>query len=684
MTSRLLAVALVITVYSTVPAEAAKVKVWHQHTAASFDKAKFSKAVVSSDGVISLSRQLKPLANPGVSNVWALAESKDGVLYAATGDDGKVFRVDGEECKAVYTGKDSQVLSLAAADDGSVFAGTGPGGKIVRITAKGAEIFAEGLDSYVWALVYDLEEKALYAGTGPKGKIYKIDTKGKSSVFCATKQEHILCLALGAKGTLYAGTDKGGLVYRVSADGKGFVVFHAHQTEVRSLLADGGILYAGTSAPVARKSTSFPPKLGGGDDMAFGKPFVGENSVYRIAADGTARELLRDKAMILSLARLDADTLLAGTGMQGQLFTVGERTKERSEMARLESGTIHCILKRKNGTIVLGAGDPGKLYALDAGYAPKGTVISEVLDAKMPARWGAMTWKAPGAHTWLKPPEGPGGPPAPRTVSVAVRSGNVAEPDDTWSPWSAEQADPADAKAAAPIARYFQYRVTLTTAAPQVSPSFSDFTLRYQTVNQAPEVTSLDVPDLDATNLDNPKKLKIRWTATDPNDDELTYTLFFKKTGWKEWVLLEENLEKKDYEWDTTGVPSGMYQIKLVASDRKDNSPEDCLSAERISAAVPVSHVPPVVELKHTGFDGDRATFEAIAKAPLVRLTEASFAVNGKKWMNVFPTDGLFDSKTEQFRFQTDALRPGTYVVVLRVRDAAGNVGSGDVVFTKK
>jgi sugar lactone lactonase YvrE len=667
MIHRAVALAVAIALCWTIPAEAAKVKVWHQHGATAFDKAKFTKAVASSDGVLSLSRQLKPLANPGASNVWALAESKDGVLYAATGDDGKIFRVDGDETKAVYTSKDSQVLSLAAADDGAVYAGTGPGGKIVRLTAKGADVVAEGLDSYVWSLVYDPEEKALYAGTGPKGKIYKIDAKGKSSVFYTTKQEHILCLALGAKGTLYAGTDKGGLVYRIGADGKGFVVFHAHQTEVRSLLLDNGVLYAGTSAPVARRSSSFPgPKLGG-DDGPFGKPFGGENSVYRIAADGTSRELLRDKTMILSLARLDGDTLLAGTGMQGQLFTVSEKNKERSEIARLDAGTIHAILRRKNGTLVLATGDPGKLYALETDYAAKGTVVSEVLDAKMPARWGAMTWKAAGSG-----------------VTVSVRSGNVAEPDDTWSAWSAEQADPASAKAAAPLARYAQYRVTLSTTAANATPSFSDFTLRYQTVNQAPEITSLDVPDLDAVNLDNPKKLKIRWNATDPNDDELTYTLYFKKTGWKDWVLLEENYEKKDFEWDTTGVPSGMYQIKVVASDRKDNAAEECLSAERISAAVPVSHVPPTVTLKFTGFDGDRATFEATGSAPLVRLTEASFAVNGKKWLNVFPTDGLFDSKTEQFRFQTDALRPGTYVVVLRVKDAAGNVGSGDVVFTKK
>jgi outer membrane protein assembly factor BamB len=682
MAYRLFPVVIAVWLGVTASSDAAKVKVWNPRTQASFDKAKFAKAVVSSEGVVSLSRILKPLANPGAANIWALAETKDGILYAASGDEGKIFRVEGDVCKEVYAGKDSQVLALAAADDGSVYAGTGPGGRILRLTPKGAEVVAEGLDTYIWALVYDPEENALYAGTGPKGKIYKIDAKGRSSVFYATKQEHVLCLAMGPKGTLYAGTDKGGLVYRITPDGKGFVVFHAHQTEVRSLLLADGTIYAGTSAPVSRKSSSFSlPKPGLDDVRPFGTA-SGENSLYRVASDGTAREVYRDKTMILSLLR-QGDHLLVGTGMQGQLQSVNAATKERSEIARLDAGTIHCLLQRKNGAIVLGTGDPGKLYLLENDYAGKGTVLSEVLDAKMPARWGAMTWKAVGAHTWLAP-EPAGGPPAPKIVSVAVRAGNVAEPDDTWSAWSAEQVDPTSAKANAPVARYFQYRVTLSSAAPQVTPTFSDFTLRYQTVNQSPEIASLDVPDLDTTNLENPKKLKLKWSASDPNDDELIYALWFKKDGWKEWVLLEDNLEKNNFDWDTTGVPSGMYQIKVVASDRKENTAEECLAAERISAPVPVAHVPPTVNLKLVRVEGDRALLEATATDPLVRLTEASFAVNGKKWTNVFPTDGLFDSKTENFRFQTEALRPGTYVVVLRVRDAAGNVGSGDVVFNVK
>src|SRR5207237_7293897 len=145
---------------------------------------------------------------------------------------------------------------------------------------------------------------------------------------------------------------------------------------------------------------------------------------------------------------------------------------------------------------------------------------------------------------------------------------------------------------------------------------------------------------------------------------------------------LEENLEKKEYVWDTSTVPTGVYQVKVVASDHKDNAAGDALTAERVSSPFPVSHVPPTVTVKVAGVEGDQAVIEATASDPLVRLTEASFAVNGKRWVNVFPSDGLFDGKAAHFRFKTETLRPGTYVLVLRVRDAAGNMGSGDIVFT--
>src|SRR5262249_16388841 len=143
-----------------------------------------------------------------------------------------------------------------------------------------------------------------------------------------------------------------------------------------------------------------------------------------------------------------------------------------------------------------------------------------------------------------------------------------------------------------------------------------------------------------------------------------------------------EDLAKPEYEWDTTTTPSGTYELKVVATDRKDNAPEEALSGEKVSSPFVVSHLPPTVALKVLGLDADQAVIEATATDPLVRLVSATFAVNGKKWLNVFPTDGLFDSKSETFKFKTESLKPGTYVLVLRVKDAAGNIGAADVVFT--
>ncbi len=713
---RRFAASLLLILFGTTLCQASKVKVWYHHAPAHYDKAQLRQTVVSNEGAVRLSRRLRPLPGIDASHVWDVVEDRAGNLFVATGNEGKLFKVAADgKVSVVFTSEDSQVLCLAVSPDGSVYAGTGPAGHIVRVDAKGeAKVIADIPDSYVWSLAVGDNGQTIYAGTGPKGRIYRVTPEGKTTVFYTTKQDHIHCLALAADGTLYAGTDKAGLVYKIDPKGKGFVLFSAPQAEVRSLVVTADGVYAGTSSPTRRRPggagpvSSGGPSSGGpsgtpavpasitrekeskaneGTPAAIGSPpstetkdagkgsaapapsspGSGENSIYRIAADGTVREIFREKAMVLSLLG-QGGRFFAGTGMDGQLFEITEATRERSEIARLDHGQVLCLCRRADGSVVLGTGDPGGLYVLEDKYTARGTVVSEVLDAKLISKWGALRWKADA--------------PAGTAVTVAVRSGNVADPDETWSDWSAEQADAEKAVVAAPTARFLQYRVTLTSDSPAATPVFQGLTLRYMTTNHAPEVGKIETPDLDAGNLDEPKKLKFKWSATDPNEDELTYSLYARKEGWKSWVLLEENLARTEYEWDTTTVPSGVYELKVTASDRKDNADEDALTGERVTSPFVVSHQPPAVTVKVVGIDGEEAVIEATATDPLVRLTAASFAVNGKKWVNVFPSDGLFDSKTETFRFKTEALKPGTYVLVLRVKDAAGNTGSGDVVFT--
>src|SRR5579884_164691 len=653
---------------------AAKVKVWYQHTPAQYDKAQLKQMVLSNEGVLRLSRQLRPLAGLDAAHVWDMVEDRDGNLFVATGDEGKIYKVpaDGKPI-VVYAGQQSEVLCLVLASDGSVYAGTGPHGQILRIDPRGqTKVFSETGEGYVWSLAIDPNRQALYAGTGPHGRIYRINGEGKATIFYHTRQEHILCLATGSDGMLYTGTDKGGLVYRIDPQGRGFVLYQAKQGEIRALKVTSGAIYAGTSSPTQRRrrivfSEEAQDEVKTGRASVLSTPSSGENSIYRIARDGTVREVFREKAMILSLLR-QGERFFVGTGLDGQLFEFNEATRERSEIARLDHGQIMCLCRRRDGSIVLGASDPGKLYVLEDRFATEGSVRSDVLDAKIISKWGALRWEG-------ETPEG-------TSVSIATRSGNVSDPDDTWSDWSEEQTDAEHAAITAPPARFLQYRVSLKTANPERSPTVRAVTLRYKTTNQAPEINTIGVPNLNAVNLDNPKKLKIKWSAVDANEDDLTYRLLVRKEGWNNWVELEDDLDKTDFEWDTTTTPSGIYRVKVIANDRKDNPEGEAMTGERVSLPFVVCHEAPVVTVKTTGMQGERIILEATAKSPLVRLASASFAVDGKKWISVFPEDGLFDSKAEAFRFQTESLRPGTHVLVLRVRDAAGNTGSTDVVFS--
>ena len=94
--------------------QAAKVKVWNQNTPAAYEKAQLKQVVVSSEGVVRLSRQLKPFAGLDATHVWDVVEDKDGNLLVATSNEGKIYKVTADgKASVVYTSDDSQVLCLA-------------------------------------------------------------------------------------------------------------------------------------------------------------------------------------------------------------------------------------------------------------------------------------------------------------------------------------------------------------------------------------------------------------------------------------------------------------------------------------------------------------------------------------------------------------------------------------------
>jgi len=86
-------------------------------------------------------------------------------------------------------------------------------------------------------------------------------------------------------------------------------------------------------------------------------------------------------------------------------------------------------------------------------YAPAGRFTSRVFDAGAPSVWEALSWDA--------------GVPECSSLTMEVRTGDVARPGSTWSPWRrlARSGDGVGA-----TSRYLQYRARLATTDPSWTP----------------------------------------------------------------------------------------------------------------------------------------------------------------------------------------------------------------------
>jgi hypothetical protein len=681
----------------------AKVETWRQEGSAAFSKHHRERVVVSDQGRVRLGQALTPAGSLGAERVWDLVRSREGKVFAATGDSGKVFQKPEKEGSAWNVALDavhSQALTLAATPDGKVFVGTGPSGLVIEVTdPKNPNSRPDTKIQYIWDLASDAKGN-LYAATGPTGQLWKRDKNDNWSLLLDSKATHLLCVAVAPDGTVYAGSDGEGLIYRVAPDGKVSVLYDAPQSEVRCLLvAPDGSLYAGTAAEASGGSANRAPALfsmredgadsrerGAGHREAMrglaqvpptrprssagGPPPAGsaapkavspgDNSVYRIDSEGVAREVLRAKALFFALCWAD-DRLLVGTGPDGQLFELRGGGSEMTPLAKLDNGQVLSMLALPGDGILLGTGDPGSVVRLSSGFVAQGELVSEVHDTKLPSRFGALSWRAD--------------VPPGTSIAVQVRTGNVGVPDETWSAWSAEQTDPATARAGVPPGRFAQYRVKLSTRDPGRTPELSSVALSYRSSNLAPELSKVEVPDLNAADgTTRQTRLSIRWDVSDPNDDELQSTVQVRKEGWPSWIVLTDPpIAEKSYSWDTTAFPSGLYRVRVSVSDRPSNSPEEAHSRDRESTSFVVDHDPPQVEVSHR----DKQARIDLSDG-LTRLVKAEYALDGGPWTPLFPDDGLFDTSREQITLSLPDLKPGVHLLMVRATDAAGNLGSGD------
>jgi hypothetical protein len=172
----------------------------------------------------------------------------------------------------------------------------------------------------------------------------------------------------------------------------------------------------------------------------------------------------------------------------------------------------------------------------------------------------------------------------------------------------------------------------------------------------------------------------ITWEASDPNSDEMTYSLYFRAGSHAPWILMKEKVKETTYEWDTRTVADGRYEVRVVASDERANGVGTGKTAARVSDPIQVDNTPPVIgNLKaSSGADQVRIQFDAVDRSS----TLAGFAYvvdSSDDWQLVLPVDKITDGPEESLDFSIQGLKPGPHQITVRAVDVRGNAAIASI-----
>jgi sugar lactone lactonase YvrE len=693
---------------------------------------------IAENGTIRLAPAFTLVYDTKEAYIWSSATDSVGNIFLGTGHEGRIFKVTPSgEGRLFYDAAELDVTAMATDPQGNLYAGTSPNGKIYKLTPDGKEsVFYDPSDKYIWSLAFDTATSTLYAGTGDKGVIYKIDAAGKASVLVDTNETNIVSLALDKSGNLLAGTDPSGLVLRVSPAGKLFALFDSPTQEIHKLAvtADGTIYALGVSpqggaarpasigtSSVTSLSTEGVVTISTGDDQddrsaqpieissapsqgqSRGRTDGARSALFRILPDGGSDVLWRSNDTVgFGLKPLADGRVLVGTGSKGRIYQVGADRSHTLLIQSPEDQTSTLLAVGEN--LYATSSNLGRLYRIGRDSVTEGTYVSPVRDTKFAGQWGVITWRGAG------------------NIELQTRSGNTESPDATWSEWSAAYRNSSGDQITSPRARFVQWRAVLRSSQPATNASGTDHSssaqlqsvvVAYLPRNQAPDISSVNVmapgvafqempmaidPSIVSSGLDPqlfgvainvpPRRFfqkgarTLNWQASDPNDDTLSYKVFYRTLGESEWHLLADALSQAYYTIDGNRLPDGTYLFKVTANDEPSNTRDTALADEHVTDAIEIDNTPPAIKVTGPTIAGQSAEVLFDATDATSRIVRGEYSVDGSAWQLIFPVDGIADSAHESFKVKVKFEKPGEHLIAFRCADSSSNVGSAKVTAT--
>jgi len=238
---------------------------------------------------------------PGAQHVWAVAYDEAAqVAYAATGPEGKLFRIEQNGKSEVYFDAEEQhLMSLAVVPQRGgksvVYAGASDKAKLYEIRAPGrasvlydfgrTEVRAilPGTHGEIYAIANDIKSGGLVPSrddegsespqaapkTTGKGVLYRFSSDGTPEQLLEDSEEHYTSLALGPDGQPYVGTGVNGRIFTVDDGHNDVLVADTEERQVGTLLLAGKNPFLTTSDPAVLHPVR---GIGGPDAVWTSKP----------------------------------------------------------------------------------------------------------------------------------------------------------------------------------------------------------------------------------------------------------------------------------------------------------------------------------------------------------------------------------------------------------------------------
>jgi hypothetical protein len=695
---------------------AAPVKIFQEASADAFLAGKLEGVAVADDGALSLAPAARRLAAIEEPYAFALTALPHG-WAVGTGNDGRVLEIgDDGKTRILYDAPESEIFALCATKDGTIYAGSSPDGKLYRIGEKGAEVVFDPQETYIWAIA-DAGGGALWVATGAPGRLYRVSAAGQAEKVWDGGAAHVRSLLVLPDGDLLFGTAGDGRILRWHG-GAVRTVYDSELTEVAALAAGpDGTIWAALLASEASfvdqaphgAATASSDAGGGTPDQAVvvveaagagsssrraGSPEPRSQLVRLLTNGGSEIAWSSTDETIFSLLPDDGGVWM-GTGLDGHLYRVAE---QRVRLARdFEEKQVVGLAPGAEGPVALTT-NAAAVWKLSNHPQGEGTYTSASLDAGQVARFGVFHWL--------------GDLPPGADVRVAFRTGYAAEPDATWSGWSAESSGREVALPADTRGRFLQYRLRLVADKGE-GPRVVETRLSYRQQNLRPSIDSFESLDpgqilvpssfnpaeqtfepaspnregifttlRPASTADERMKklwklgwLTLQWQASDPNDDTLRYRLEVRpESAGGEWLEMVHDLAETHWAFDATALPDGVYRFRVSADDGKGNEPSETLTTQRESAPVTIDHTPPALRSAMRKEGGVEVTVYD-ATSP---LRQAEVSVDGGAWRPARPEDGLLDGQSEVLML--DDVPKSAHFVLLRVIDDSFNVRTFDLL----